>query len=613
MRFHLSCLSGIIAILLSSPYALAMEIDEEEVDTNKISLHSLSLQSPILDVAEDKLQPTIGNLRGFQPWYETSVTREAWRNAQQILTDAAATVTTSDKIGFWLKMYMDAEPEYFHLYNNLLQTPAKTLRKLDANKLLNPLFKYAAAFEHLLDNIRTNYRKTGKDYSAIQRKVLPIVQPTFNQYLKAWEELTSQQTSSLGSLEYEKPFVMRKAHLFYKRDTHGFLVFTIRTENNEVIDTNLFETYIPYKNEGKDFFEHSILFTVIGEKPVIQRREGLIFRDTASILAQDLEGVSITPYYGEYAHDPFTTKQTMSLIREEDLPTFIEDKKEPTTNYTSAVKQDTVDLPQSQRLQSSLSPEAPLSFYAFSKGLLANKSSTFLPYLAGPIEELEAEYLFLHDVISRVQLSQEYLSPDNILLLEYLKAGFPDQDPEQVLENYEKVLLEAYEDEETRTYKEQVTKEQEERSQRVAKIVVSSQRKKQKNNKKSITQYQKPIKSEEQLSLQDEEGVVKEAKQKAQARLNELKQHVKTKTAPQKFRKFLQAVNVVTQELAKLHTPVRAELNKSSHGNISVEGAKPVTIVRPHGLHTTISKKNSKGILTGLLNSYFEKLSNKKD
>jgi len=628
MRFQLFCFSSAIALAsLINTQSYAMITDKEEENEERSS----TLLSPTLspDALEEKKLPKIKDLRGFQPHYKTATTAEEWAESQQLLTAAVQVVSTCPAISQYLTGFLDTCPEYFHLYRNLFENPNKAIKKLDEKKLLTPLFNYAANLEYLLDNIRIDYRKTGKDYDTLQSKILPVIQPTFNQYIKAYEMLTGKVTSSLGSLNFAKIFFTSNLHLFYKRDEEGFLIFTIDPLHSAPIDTNLLDTYIPYKNKGNDFFEHYILFHIDQKsgRPTIEKRSGLIFRKAPSIHEQNIKHITITPYYGEDAVlNPYSREMTISLQKTTLNPIFPQVTIPPSQEeIVSKVAEEMpivdpinniamVDLVNSEKLQSSL-PSVTLSgFYSFGMKLLGERTSCFLPYLSGAIEELEAEYLFISKFKEKAAKA-ELTQPEDILLLEYIKESFPNQTPEEVMADYERALLEAYEDEEVRTYKEKIRREQEERSQKVAKGEhYNAKGKKGKKNKDLNRNKVKKPKEQESLALSscEEEQMRIEAGSKAAKRLNLLKNEASSRKKPEKFRKFLQAVNVATQELARLNVPVGAKLNKSSHGNIVVEGEKPITLVRPHGLRGSISKKNAKGILTGLLNSYFETLSKSK-
>lgn len=92
----------------------------------------------------------------------------------------------------------------------------------------------------LNDAIRLNSNNKGKDFSEIQRKILPIIQKTFNLYMQAYERLTGKVTSFLDSLHYKKVYTVLEAHLFYKRNEDGFFIFPV--SSYKTLGRNLLKT-----------------------------------------------------------------------------------------------------------------------------------------------------------------------------------------------------------------------------------------------------------------------------------------------------------------------------------------------------------------------------------
>ena len=620
MWFQFSCLSSTLVLsLLSAPFCYAMDYENDKALSRSQSLTKTNV--------EEQKHPTIGDLRGFQPHYKTLITTEEWNNAKEKLTQAASAVTTCDVISVWVNMYRNACPAYFNLYKDLSK---QNLKKLNEEKLLAPLFDFTAALVLLMDNIRTDYRQVGRgdDYIRLESEVLPILQPTFNQYMKAYETLTGKVTSSIGSLDYEKEVVTLKTHLFYQRDRNGFLPFNINIESSTLVDPglNLYMTYIPYTLPSG--FEHlsegDILFTLDKNgKPTIERKSGLLFKkkQPTSESEQLKEFVLLTFYYGaEHPIHPFNFSKTLAVHEPQPQPI-----QPVSLNPEQFHFQDPLSM--HKKLDKYFDKEAKIDhnhavwledsqhrfLFQFGQSFLEDNPFAFLPYPSIGIEELEAEYLFLSDFKEKISKG---IQPEDTYLLEYLKEGFPEQTPEEVIANYEGTLLGAYEDEETRLYNEQIRKEQEENKKKVVNNEhYKPQNKKDKKNKKlNVLRNKNPIEIEDKtLSNSKENQIHMHSQKKAQERLNQLKENVTLRKKPEKFRKFLKAVNMATQGLARLNVPVEAELHKSSHGNIAVDKEKPITIVRPHGLRDTISKKNGKGILTNLLSSYIEKLGPKKE
>jgi len=627
--FSLSCFT-------SFP-AFSMEEIKNELSLSILTVPKTQSEQAHTNEDKNKELTSLIDIRGFQCHYKTLVTEEEWNENQRLLLKEAQDLSSASRKNF-VPGYLQAIKPYFLLYKNLLQNQKKTLKHLKEKELLGTLSDFTYTYEMLNDAIMLNPFNKGKYFSDTQRKILPIIQRTFNLYMQAYERLTGKTTSFLESLHYKKVYQQCiEAHLFYKRNEDGFFIFPI----------------LPYKTLGKNLFLNSIAYIPAGEKgtdevcfsmpekegePQIVRQSGFIYTDLGNIEVQGemRPAISFHLYYGELSSTPFFAGISMLIpgacdAKEQNTPYEAYVKSEiirslgackstenlavqaaekslvdfegvhASTLYFGNLKSDNFTL----RLSSNES-----SLYRSAKQILEKEQSTFVPLPSTPVEELESEYLYFLELQERI--SRQIGTPEDMAMLEYFKETDPEtyseKTAEKLLKESENALLEAYIQEEQKQIEQQIRKEQEERSQNVATGKHYKPTSKNKNNKGSKHKFEKKEKSQKSAET-NEENILKEAKNLAAGRLNSLKL---PKGNNLKFRKFLDLVNTAQQELANVGVGVKGALNKSSHGSIAIEGSKSMTIVRPHGRRDTISPKKAKGILNGLCNSLFEVLNTKK-
>ena len=611
MRFHLLCLSRalVLGILISS-YSQAMQPDDNHEKQGALIMQTTTSTPNSLDnLEEGKLK--IRDLRGFQSFYETKVSDEEWKQIHQILVEATKTVTICNAIGNWLDNYESMDQAYYLLYKDLLKNPEKAQKKFKGQekKLLEPLCNYVIALEGLLGNIKEDYQSTNQDYALLEKEILKVVQPTFNQYIQAYELLTAKFTTSLGSLNYQKLFRGSKCELFYKRDPKGFFIFTIDQAPKNAVGSNLFEASISYKSPEGKASAHSVLFSFDqNNRLVVEKRSGLIFRTESSILGSDNSSIFITPYCGEEDEFiPYSIRATLALSPAEEISSF----RQKINSAAVGTKHNTLihhfDEDTSEVLEAQVPPKSLNFFYDFGTEFLENRSSAFLPYPSERIERLELEYLFLKNFAKRV-IQEGLNTPENAYLFKYLQESYPNQKPEEVIENYEQVLLEAYEDDELKAYEEQVLKEQEEVRKKVVDEEHYKKSGKSKKKKKPTTKPFNNKKSLKESNVPENDVTIREKiSERVKKRLDELKEQANG-IKPIKFRKHLRFVNAITQELVREGADVTARLRESSHGDIVIkdnEGEKNrILMHRPHGFRNMITSKNGKGILEGLINAY---------
>ncbi len=581
------------------------------------------------------------------PTIQTKVYSEEWsKTAESILEDAyrILSINPSIKADFldhvYKTYYKPTFSRYYELYQMISGNNKNILKKIDKdlNILLDPLGHFVAVFESMFDMVKTHYRTNSNDYlihkTRLEKEVFPTVQKTFNTFMKIYEKYSPEKIELIGPFKNKSQNFRVSSenvtkHVFYKRDINNdFLLFTLFPHTK--VGENLYQSYLPYlQARDSNYIDDVIIFSLDETNtPIIDEHQGLV-------VSKDNAGYSLVPYRGNATSLPYTSSQALLLqnpaTKEKTRAIFqiaeflekeeLEEKEERVLNKTMELIGTT--LPEELKghtvfTQQPLPTRQVVAIEEFAKEVLGDNDCVFVPFPHTDREESEETYLFLLDLKQRLK-EQEVQSAD-ILLLDYLeKTAFPEKKLDEIIQDYEYELVDDY----TKEEEEKIRLEQEARRHMVASGEVYQKRKKSKEPKKAInTSKKNKLPKKPETSPQDEveeqinrstvsptEVPLETSREKAMKKLEELKRS--NNNGSVKFRKFMKLVNVARQGLEQIDLAPTAELNKSSHGKIEVEGSNPQTLVRPHGKskEKSISSRNKKKILTGLTEAFLRQLS----
>ncbi len=585
-------------------------------------------------------------LQEFQPQYSTIVADEEWKEVPQILN-----TLNHPLLELWperkealFKNYKETFHTYYVLYNRMRKGGRNYLKELLkrpeflSNELFPTLFQFVTDFEDVYDQLRTSYQKGSKERKQLEGTIFPIVQRTFNFYMKVYETLTSNKLTNLGSLNYSQiqSSTRRLKHLYYKKDDNGFLIFTLYPHKR--LKDGYYESYIPFRSPNEEHGEHSVIFKIKqssdqnpSEKLKIVQQPGfLIQKRDGDIVIQHYRGnLNKDPYSTDPGNRYLNTKRIkawsqMLMIIEELRRRTEEESNEKELLEKSAeaflkMSNDNapIDAQQGgiiiQSHKQTLDEELrDVYLLNFSERFLGEDTSGFIPLPRTPLEQLECNYLCLLECRQRLE-SQEVSSGD-LYLLEYLtgeeitESNFKEHLTDTLVQ-YKEALKNDYRQEEEDAYR----LEQEQRQAMVrngdhykGKVPSKKQgRSKGKNQQKKHGKSQSNRQTVQQASpLQSESKHIEKAKERFQK--------LKNGQRGRKFRNYIKIVNGITQEMAKEGLKVTGQLNQSSHGTFKAKGSKPTTVVRPHGKRNTVSLKGSKKSLNSLFNTYFSHKEEKK-
>ncbi|MBW8308206.1 MAG: hypothetical protein K0M45_00950 [Candidatus Paracaedibacteraceae bacterium] len=595
---------------------------------------------------------------GFLSSYETKISDKEWDQVEGFLQkpfeDSPGVIKLSAAHFYAQAKY--AAKHYYALYKLLMKSEAKVLDSPDKDKLIPRLSRFVKFFESTYDFIKSRARiKAIGTPSNFQDEIFPIVQKTFNTYMRAYEKLKRVPLEYVEDLHFSQPDFIpsRIAHLFYTRDENGFILFNLMPHTE--VERGVFRTYIPYGNIDKRFFvERHFLFSLNSDnKPVLIEDKGYCINKS--------EGVyNISFYSGNTGIVPYSLGKTIITRRNAENPVItMIDKisqilRDPTKldslNNSSNISPDAelkLEEHSSERREDSgnldtileglrnalrdnlaqISSDSTLyslhhlianieeqfpktiqdqkdinALLNIVDSLLESHSSKFLGVPGSPLDILETEYLFLKELCGKGHYK---LDPNMQFLLEYIKQEFPLQTLDEVVIQYEEELITCYKAEEEENLENEYKAEQERRSQMV--INGDHYKKKQSHKKPSPGKgnYRKAKPQEESAATKNGRLMKQqqEAKRRAEQRFKKIKE-IKIDESP-KFRKYLKLVNKVTQGLYATGTNVTAQLNRSSHGNLAVQGGK-ISIVRPHGRHNTVHQSSARDLIGRLVQTYFD-------
>lgn len=589
------------------------------------------------------IDPALNEIPGSTanvPLLSAKISSEEWKKVDNFLEEAVEVVLRSPFVKasqLWdvhEQCYKPTFSKYYELYQMISSNNRGVLKKIkeDLNQLLNPLGNFVAVFESLFDTLKTHYKEDINNYvihkDRLERDIFPIVQSTFNTFMRIYEKHAPDKIEEIGPLKNESQYWSISIegftkYVFYKQDINGgFLLFTVFSDKK--IGENLFNTYVPYlHSRNPSYAEDSLIFSFDeANLPMLEEHPGLI-------ISRNRAGYLITPYRGNTTSIPYTTAQSMLLqnpsthkktetifnlanlkTKNQKLPSeqkFLEDE-----SFDRVIESVVDDLP-SELKNSPLTVEHVANdrgeaMKVFVENLLGkNDDCIFFPFPRTDREVMEETYLFLLDFKERIRT--QTLQPADAFLLTYLEeATFPEKNLEQIIQEYEEELIEDYTKEE-----EKIRLEQEARRRMVASGELNEKQPKFDRKKPSYrSKKEKDSRAKNAISMKDgtantNDPSLESPKEKARKKLEELKSL--NKNGSLKFRKFMQLVNVARQGLVELDVTLKAELNKSSHGKLD-----SLPLVRPHGnaKEKSLSSSRKKQFLSNLIEMYLQKLENSK-
>lgn len=473
-----------------------------------------------------------------------------------------------------LKELIRADIEAFYKHYNTFNTnkwrTTLQFQELERKRILSAFFKAVAGLEDILNELRTRDKaqKEGKNSDQIL-SLFKTFQKVTNRFMKEWG--AGKETEKLGSLsyaaQYHAPWIQ---HLYYMRDDHGFIPFTIFKHEAIEEDRGLYRTYVSYGQQlPGPYYERSILF--------YSHDSGTIeIESTPGIIAETKgEFLTLKPYTGANSLFPYTHTISIHMgAKNSDLPPDLSFDK-PYFITPSLIEQFKKPIFTEKNIGDPLfakmtTPEEYLStriLEAFFRRYLSDKNKKFFPLFANEIACLESNYLFLRNLKEKIKndpQNEEALYTASLVQQAFYnslseeKTGSPLSLGE-IIEDHENFLIEKYEEEE------RIRLQQEERSRMVADGYYDTENKHLKKSKKLKS---KKGEKEKKDIAPKAEPVQNEIAKKVQERLRELKEGKKHIT----YQNYLQLVNIVIQGFRLTGIEVSGYLNGSSHGAIVIGG-----------------------------------------
>jgi hypothetical protein len=595
---------------------------------------------------------------GFLSNYEIEISNKEWSQLSSFFEKAFENGKGSiNYLGAsFCAQAKQAAKHYYTLYKLLLSSEAKVLNSPDKGKLIPTLGHFVKYFEMAYDRIKDRGRRTAfGTQNSFQDTIFSVVQKTFNVYMRTYERLNKTPLGFVEDLHFSQPALIGsyKIHLFYTRDENGFILFNLIPQDE--VDAGLFKTYIPYGNIDTSFFvERHFLFSLTSnnkpvliedkgycinksegvynisfysgntgivpyslgktiitrrnaENPVITTIDGIsqILRDSSKL--DSLNNLSNVPPDAEREPEEHSSGrreelENLNTILEELRNALMDNLVQISSNSTLYSLHHLVANTEKQLLETIQNRDIN-ALLNMLDSLLEGQPSKFLGVPGSPLDMLETEYLFLKEL--REQHHHD-LHPNMQFLLEYIQQEFPAQTLDEIIAHYEEELVCHYEAEEREILENAYKAEQDQRSQMV--IQGDHYKKKPSHKKKNSHRRQDYKKAKPQAESAAEKSArlekqYQEAKKKAEQRLKKIKD-IKISGSP-KFRKYLKLVNKVTQGLRARGVSVTAQLNRSSHGSLAVQGEK-ISIVRPHGGYNTVHQSAARDLLGHLVQTYFD-------
>ncbi|MBW8308459.1 MAG: hypothetical protein K0M45_02270 [Candidatus Paracaedibacteraceae bacterium] len=530
---------------------------------------------------------------------------------------------------------------------------------VNSKELIAKLGAFTLSFELLFLSMQEmGEMESVGEISCMHNALFPMIQKTYNTYMWAYEKLINRPLDTLGDLNFFQPEVSipknlpkaylnqlkglthsnNNAYLFYMRDENGYVLFNLKTRNK--ITTNLYYTAVRYQL-GNQPTARGFVFSITPSNRVciVENQGWLINKEknkySLSFYNGKAEEKPFTIGQGIYFFDPRTNnpldrkisiiknidQQIINMARSlKDNHTVLEREKLLATinrlmeqqkkNKESLMQEAKVEGKDLSNLASAIKNsdiirdvQSLLPFrhniHLLLDDLLENKEEAFIGMPTLPVEILEVEYLFVKELLENSR--KENLKAQEFSQ-QYIKACFPDQRLENLVQQYEEKLLTYYEAEEKEKLEESLrepdhsTAYQDEWARRARMVAQGEHYKKSPRKKKTKkrSQAHQPLIVEKKTKNNLQSQVLRTAKQ----RLAELP------NKPIKFKNYLKLINKVTHSMSESGVQVTGQLNASSHGCLVV-GDKKISIVRPHGRYDTIHPKSAHSILDELVNSYF--------
>ncbi|OJW54071.1 MAG: hypothetical protein BGO67_08390 [Alphaproteobacteria bacterium 41-28] len=566
MRKHVSALaftSFLLGTVASSSWAMEDEDSTKGEIRGFVSAfsHHLKETSEIPDAYDST------GLKSITSTYETKVSLNEWKKAREDLWKYMEIFLEGPT------KFRKSTNEFVDLYNLLnkdFRGALQIIRRNPEKFFWDVLFNFIVDYQPVSSKLKETFENEKSDLNEITK----TFQKGCNLFMKAWEELTGEEASLYGELKFSKIHAGVIKHLYYVRDSHGFIIYTLFPCCP--ISENLSVTYISH---GMSEPDNSFRRMVFSER--LPSDEGYkIIRDSGILISQKEGNLSVMPYTGAEGPVPFITGKNIRMIENKILPSHIRDS-------------------------SSMGKKAGELIYSLKDFLLAFLGDAPCKLFAVPnnqAEHLEVELDYLKDVQDRQQANPE--DPDVVFSLDYIEKCYPDKPLEDLIANHEAVLEKLYVAEE-----EAILAEQEQQRKRVvegepAKHALRKTRG-GKGNRKGKRSFRSVIESKKKI---DQSEMNIRARAAANKRMVSLRQVDPQK--PIKYGAYLKMVNIAIQEFRRLGIPVTGALNGSSHGSLTI-GDQNYPICRPHGNRDTVSGGSAQLMFNNLLNQYFSTLAHK--
>jgi hypothetical protein len=474
-------------------------------------------------------------------------------------------------------------------------------------KLLNAFVSY---FEDVFNKSKIETKTQEKLHKAVMVDHFKPFQSLFNLFMYYYDIAFPGTVGFHGCLTDWMPHELIGKELLqkieYSRDLNGFILYRIYPSN--VIDNTYSFTYVPHGDVDLEtgvremtYFSQKgvVLKKGLGNIPEIAENTGCFF--------ERLEGgMSVMFYTGKY-FIPFSFSKTVMVLNDsessEDLNVnlktleLLETQHSDTTDLRiqQVIKDKTQKL--SKDIERSLkdmignkSSEGMVDINIGVSGLnwlqnlgsvvLGDKKSSFIEIPSTPIGEQENTFEYLRELKKGIESQKEEAINQAILLLGDAPPEVLIKQIDLSLEILEKDLEESYELEEKKLLEAQIQKEWEERRKKLLGGTLGDKAK-QENKKKSFG-HKKTFNKKTQTSVELEkkpEGLseehLKKIKEKVQKRLDTIKK------GPMKWKTYTKFMSKLLGVLKDEKVDVKALLNKSSHGFLSIDDTK-LPLFRPH-------------------------------